>query len=281
VRLGVVLTGAGVQSAAGAGVMAALSGRQIEPYAVCGLGAGAWPAALVAAGCGAQAMQEAVSQAQRMGARMLGRGRRAAALCSGRETALFGGMGLQRLLNAQTGGRMLALCPRRAIFPVITARGGHTLVFSTQAFTAADGAMVTLQATVSFAARACMGVAPILSPLEWMGSPLTSMMDTHAAARQLFALGAQRVLIVTQTISPRTGMDALDLMVCGMQPHGAAQTPGIAQLNVSLPDGVSALRFSSAMACMEAGKKTAERELDHLLSCMGMATCRILPFQRG
>jgi len=45
-RLGVVLTGTGAHAAACAGLLRALEERGIEPYCVCGMGGGAWPAAL-------------------------------------------------------------------------------------------------------------------------------------------------------------------------------------------------------------------------------------------
>ena len=279
-RLGVVLMGAGVGAAAGAGVLAELLGRHMEAYAVCGLGAGAWPAALYAAGYGEEGLQQAALQVQHMGMRMLSRGKKAGALFHGAQ-AIFEGHGLQRLLNAQTGARMLALCQRKAIFPVVMARSGRILVFSTQAYSAENNAMLTLQATAAFAARACMGMPPFLKPAEWMASPLLPLEDTQAAASQLFALGAQRVLIVEPVLSPHAGMDALNLAVCAASRGNGKAQEGTAHLMIPLPEEATALSFSSVCACMEAGKKTAERELDHLLSCMGMATCRILPFQRG
>lgn len=280
-----VLTGTGVYGAAGAGVLAALLQRGIEPYAVCGMGTGAWPSAVYAAGADAEQLWAAAMQAQRMGKRMLGMRCRAREMAIGRRHALFEADGIEHLLGAQTGSRVLALCKRTAVFPVISARTGQKMLFSTRAFEPADDAMLTMQATSAFAARAAMGTPPFLAPLTWMGAAIVPAVDVWAGARQLFALGAHRVLIAVCRPSPRSAPDALDLTSIALE-QGMAQgleqgIAGTGVLRIQLPEGVHALSLDAVMDCAQAGKKTAERELDHLLSCMGMASCRILPFQRG
>lgn len=281
-RLGVIMTGAGVHAAACLGVLEELFGRHVEPYAVCGLAAGAWPAALYGAGGDIGRMREAAAQASRMGRRMMRPGVSLRALEKGNRAALCEGRGLQKLLTAQTGGRMLALCPQRAIFPVRTARGGHCLVFSTQAFAPKDGTIITTQASMSFAARAAMAVPPFLTPLEWMGSPLVPLEDAGFAARQLLAMGAQRILLIVPQPAQRRSLDALELAsaarLCAAE--GELLPPGAAMLRVIMPEDAGALSFSALPACYEAGKKTAERELDLIFERMGMAFCRILPFRR-
>ena len=63
VQLGVVLTGTGVHGAAGIGVLEELAARQTEPFAVCGMGSGAWLAALWASGRETARLREAAAQA--------------------------------------------------------------------------------------------------------------------------------------------------------------------------------------------------------------------------
>ena len=138
-----------------------------------------------------------------------------------------------------------------------------------------------MQASAAFAVRACMGLPPFLQPLTWMGSPLLPEYDVQEGARQLFALGVHRVLIAACRPSPRSAPDALDFAAVDLAHGGEALIPGTACLRIQMPEGVHALSMDAVMDCAEAGKKMAEQELDHLLSCMGMATCRILPFQRS
>lgn len=277
-QLGVVLTGTGAYGAAGIGVLEALCARQTEPFAVCGLGTGAWVAGLHAAGWAPGRMREAAAQAAGMGKRMLRADASARALLRGKKPALCGGAAIARLLAMQTGGRILALCPERAVFPMRSARGA--LLFATQAFPAPGGAIMTMQASVSFAVRASMTLPPFLTPVEWLGRPLLPERDAAVGARALLAMGAQRVLVVRMQASPRHSPDALELTALAMEPECMTFPPGTAVLSVMMPDGVGALNPGGMQACIEAGKKAAERELDRLFEEMGMAFCRILPFRR-
>ena len=70
-QLGVVMMGTGVYAAASVGVVQALMERGIEPYAVCGMQAGAWPAALLLSGRDAQGLSRAVVQAAAARGRLL------------------------------------------------------------------------------------------------------------------------------------------------------------------------------------------------------------------
>lgn len=277
-QLGVILTGTGAPGAAGAGVLEALAARGIEPYAVCGMGAGAWPAALYAAGCDGARMREAASQVRRMEKRLTRPDASCRALLRGKRGAMLSGAAAQRLLVAQTGARILALCPRRAIFPVRTPRMG--LVFSTRPFATQGGTIMTMQASVSFAARAAMALPPFLAPAEWMGAPLLPETDIALSAGQLLAMGAQRVLVVRPQLSPRREPDALTLTAMGAKTEPDALPQGVAVLRVTMPDAVGALTLRSVEACVDAGKKTAERELDRIFERLGMAFCRVLPFRR-
>ena len=278
-QLGVVLEGTGAHGAAGIGVLEALLERHMEPYAVCGLGCGAWTAALYAAGWEPQRMREAAAQAAGMERQLLRADASSRALLRGRRAALSDGGMLARLLAVQTAGRILALCPRRAIFPMRALRTG--LIFSTQAFSAPAGSLMTMQASAGFAARAAMAMPPFLQPVTWMGGPLLPERDEAAAARALLAMGAQRVLIVRPQPSPRRTPDALEMTAMAQQEPRGALPPGTAVLGITMPDSAGALSLREMPRCVDAGKRAAERELDRLFEELGMAFCRILPFRRS
>ncbi len=275
-RLGVVMTGTGAHAAACVGVMKELSRRGIAPYAVCAMGMGAWPAALFAAGLDMQGMEKALHQAAGMGRKMIAptvyermTGRRMPA-----------GERLNHLLGAQTGQRVLSLCPGAALFPCRMARNGQRVLFSTRAFMQETSAMLAMQASVSFAARACLAAPPFLAPLQFMGSPLLSETDAAFCARQLMLLGAQRVLVIVPYPSPRRVPDALDLAgtalrLAGEQP--LEEETGV--LRIDMPESAGALSFEQLDACSEAGRRAAERELDGVFDRMGLAFCRVLPFR--
>ena len=275
-RLGVVLTGTGVYGAAGVGLLTALWQRNMEPYAVCGIGSGAWPAALYAAGCNAAQMELACVQAQRMGKRML---RKARSGLFQRKTALYTADGMQRLLQAQTSRRLLALCPRRAIFPVRAQRTGF-IAFASPGCLPMEGLAPITQVSAAFAARASMGLPPFLEPLEWRGSRLLPMQDTGAAARLLLSAGAQRVLIVDVPGAPGGRPDPMLLAAACAEPLQESAIPGTTHLCVHIPEHISTLSFDGIVSCMEFGKRAAVHELDHLFAYMGMAFCRVLPFRK-
>ena len=109
-RLGVLMLGRGAHAAACVGVMEELQRRQALPFAVCGLHAGAWPAALVMAGRDAAGLREALVQAARLGPRLLRPDVRAGVMLRGGRQALCTGVCLQRLLSMQAGERVLAMC---------------------------------------------------------------------------------------------------------------------------------------------------------------------------
>lgn len=275
-RLGVVMTGTGAHAAACVGVMKELSLRGIAPYAVCGMGMGAWPAALFAAGLDTQEMGKAINQAAGMGRRMIAPtayerlGRR----------GMPAGVRLNHLLGVQTGQRVLSLCPGAALFPCRMARNGQRVLFSTRAFMQEASAMLVMQASVGFAARACLAAPPFLAPVQFMGSPLLGETDTAFCVRQLLLLGAQRVLVILPFASPRRVPDALDLAgtalrLAGEQP--LSEETGV--LRIAMPESAGAMSLNQMEACSEAGKNAAERELSGIFDRMGMAFCRVLPFR--
>lgn len=277
-RLGVVMTGAGAHAGACIGVLQVLEERGIHPYAVCGLSWGAWPAAMFAAGVSTLSMEKALHQAAHMGRRMIAprwyEWLNAAGMTAGQR--------LNHLLAMQTGGKVLSLCPGAALFPCRMLRNGQRVVFSTRAYMQDQGAMLAMQAGVGFAARAAMGLAPFLEPMQYMGSHLLGDMDTVFACRQLMLLGAHRVLLIDPQPSPGRTLDSWDMTCAALrlaahQPH----EPETAILRITMPESAGVRSFSQMEACMQAGKTAASRELDELLDKMGMARCRVLAFRRG
>lgn len=281
-RLGVIMTGAGAHGAAGIGVLRELARRGLEPFAVCGMQAGAWPAALFCAGTGVRGMEEALAQVARAGARLCEPSASARAVLRGTKDSLCKGQRLERLLRAQAGERIMALCPRQGLFLCRTARGGRRTIFSARPYVQEEGAMLSLQASVSFAARAAMALPPFLSPVAWMGSPLLPEEDLAFACRQMLSLGAHRVLVVCPQPPQRRAFDALELACARLY---AARLPELpehaALLRVCMPEGAGALSLGRMPACADAGEQTAREELDRLLGQLGMAYCRVLPFRRS
>ena len=275
-RLGVVMAGTGAHAAACVGVMKELSRRGITPYAVCGMDMGAWPAALFAAGLDVRDMERALHQASGMGRRMAAR--TACERLLGQR--MPSGVRLNRLLGAQTGERVLSLCPGAALFPCRMTRNGQRVLFSTRAFLQEPGSMLVMQASVAFAARACLAAPPFLSPLQFMGSPLLGEADVAFCVRQLQRLGAHRVLVIAPLLSPRSAPDALDLTAAALRL--AAERPmdeEVGTLRIQMPERISAMALDQLEACSEAGRRTAELELDGVFERMGMAFCRVLPFR--
>lgn len=276
-QLGVVMTGAGAHAAACVGALRELERRRITPHAVCGLLSGAWPAALFAAGMSLESMEKALHQAAKAGGRMIAPMWYERIVGSGMPC----GVRLNHMLSAQTGQRVLSLCPGAAVFPCRMSRTGQRVVFSTRAYMQDEGAMLAMQASVGFAARAAMGFAPYLSPVTYMGSPVYGDVDLAFAARQLMLLGAHRVLVIDPVPSPRRIPDGLDLSA-GMLRLAAGQKPepetGV--LRIPMPDSAGALSLSRLEECARAGEAAAAKELDDLFDRMGMARCRVLAFRK-
>ena len=272
------MTGTGAHAAASVGVLRELERRGIAPYAVCGIQAGAWPAALFAAGLSMGSMEKALQQAAKAGSRMIA----PVWYEKGPKGAMPSGVRLNQLLSAQTGQRILSLCPGVAVFPCRMSRTGQRVIFSTRAYMQDAGGMLATQAGISFAARACMGFAPFLAPVEYMGSPLLGETDLAFACRQLMLLGAQRVLVIDPAPSLRRVLDALDL-ASGALRMAAQHThePETAILRVPMPDTAGALSLTELEACARAGEDAAAANLDAALDQMGMARCRILAFRRS
>lgn len=277
-QLGIVMMGNGAHAAASIGVLEALFARGIEPCAVCGMQGGALPAALYLSGMNADEMNAAVCGAASCGRRLLPAMQFIPRSLLKNRGALLRGEWLERMLIAHTGQRILPVCPRTGVILCRFVRTGHHLVFATRAYAQESGAMLSMQAAVGFAARAAAAMPPYLSPMVWMGSYLLPEMDVAFACRQLYPLGAQRVLVIAPAPSTRSEPDVLDLSGIALA-MPLPQEPDTAVLHVPMPDGAGALAFDKIPACVQAGREAAERELDRLFDRLGMAHCRVLPFR--
>lgn len=274
-HLGVVMLGVGAQAGACIGVLEALSARGIEPFAVCGLGTAAWPAALHCAGMDAAAMMRALGAAAHMGRRLLDSHASARRMLRGKGNSLLEGRRIDALLCAQAGEKPMALCARQGVFLCRSARSGRRMIFTTQAYAQDSGALMSMQAPLCYAARASMAMPPYLPPVSWMGCTLLPEGDAGFACRQLLAMGAQRVLVVNPRPSSAQ-MDALDLTGLQMQRLDELP-PASAVLRVQMPKG--SLSLDALPICARAGHEAADSELDGIFARMGMAQGRVLPFR--
>ena len=114
----------------------------------------------------------------------------------------------------------------------------------------------------------------------WMGANLLPVQSLHEAARLLLTVGAQRILVVEARICAQAKPDPLWLTAACAEPWEQGEIPQAVRLAVQMPPHIGTLSFSEITTCMEMGRQAAERELDRLLECMGIACCRVLPFKR-
>ena len=278
-RLGVVLTGIGACAAASAGALTWLLDAGVAPYAVCGMQAAAWPAALYLVGYDADRLRVAAVQAARAGRRLLTADASARDVLGMKKSAFCRGRRLEKLLAAQTGERALGLCERQGVFLCRAARSGHVVAFCTQSVTQ-DGAIVTLQASTAFAARAALSRPPFVSPMEWMGSPLLPMDDVPLACRLLQTMGAQRVLVVAPQTALRHQPDALEQASGFFMPCAREIGGNVGVFRIPLPEKFGALSLSDLLLGADAGREAAAQGMEAALMRLGMPLCRVLPFRR-
>lgn len=278
-RLGVVLTGIGACAAASAGALTWLLDAGVAPYAVCGMQAAAWPAALYLVGYDADRLRGAAVQAARVGRRLLTADASARDVLGMKKSAICRGRRLEKLLAAQTGERALGLCERQGVFLCRAARSGHVVAFCTQSVTQ-DGAIVTLQASTAFAARAALSRPPFVSPMEWMGSPLLPMDDVPLACRLLQTMGAQRVLVVAPQTALRHQPDALEQASGFFMPCAREIGGNVGIFRIPLPEKFGALSLSDLLLGADAGREAAAQGMEAALMRLGMPLCRVLPFRR-
>ena len=277
-RLGVVLTGIGACAAASAGALTWLLDAGVAPYAVCGMQAAAWPAALYLVGYDADRLRGAAVQAARAGRRLLTADASARDVLGMKKSAICRGRRLEKLLAAQTGERALGLCERQGVFLCRAARSGHVVAFCTQSVTQ-DGAIVTLQASTAFAARAALSRPPFVSPMEWMGS-LLPMDDVPLACRLLQTMGAQRVLVVAPQTALRHQPDALEQASGFFMPCAREIGGNVGVFRIPLPEKFGALSLSDLLLGADAGREAAAQGMEAALMRLGMPLCRVLPFRR-
>lgn len=278
-RLGVVLMGIGACAAASAGALTWLLDAGVAPYAVCGMQAAAWPAALYLVGYDADRLRGAAVQAARAGRRLLTVDASARDVLGMKKSAICRGRRLEKLLAAQTGERALGLCERQGVFLCRAARSGHVVAFCTQSVTQ-DGAIVTLQASTAFAARAALSRPPFVSPMEWMGSPLLPMDDVPLACRLLQTMGAQRVLVVAPQTALRHQPDALEQASGFFMPCAREMGGNVGVFRIPLPEKFGALSLSDLLLGADAGREAAAQGMEAALMRLGMPLCRVLPFRR-
>lgn len=278
-RLGVVLTGIGACAAASAGALTWLLDAGVAPYAVCGMQAAAWPAALYLVGYDADRLRVAAVQTARAGRRLLTADASARDVLGMKKSAICRGRRLEKLLAAQTGERALGLCERQGVFFCRAARSGHVVAFCTQSVTQ-DGAIVTLQASTAFAARAALSRPPFVSPMEWMGSPLLPMDDVPLACRLLQTMGAQRVLVVAPQTALRHQPDALEQASGFFMPCAREMGGNVGVFRIPLPEKFGALSLSDLLLGADAGREAAAQGMEAALMRLGMPLCRVLPFRR-
>ena len=278
-RLGVVLTGIGACAAASAGAWTWLLDAGVAPYAVCGMQAAAWPAALYLVGYDADRLRGAAVQAARAGRRLLTADASARDVQGMKTSAIYRCRRIEKLLAAQTGERALGLCERQGVFLCRAARSGHVVAFCTQSVTQ-DGAIVTLQASTAFAARAALSRPPFVSPMEWMGSPLLPMDDVPLACRLLQTMGAQRVLVVAPQTALRHQPDALEQASGFFMPCAREIGGNVGVFRIPLPEKFGALSLSDLLLGADAGREAAAQGMEAALMRLGMPLCRVLPFRR-
>ena len=278
-RLGVVLTGIGACAAASAGALTWLLDAGVAPYAVCGMQAAAWPAAPYLVGYDADRLRGAAVQAARAGRRLLTADASARDVLGMKKSAICRGRRLEKLLAAQTGERALGLCERQGVFLCRAARSGHVVAFCTQSVTQ-DGAIVTLQASTAFAARAALSRPPFVSTMEWMGSPLLPMDDVPLACRLLQTMGAQRVLVVAPQTALRHQPDALEQASGFFMPCAREMGGNVGVFRIPLPEKFGALSLSDLLLGADAGREAAAQGMEATLMRLGMPLCRVLPFRR-
>ena len=280
-RLGVVLMGLGAHAAASAGALEWMLDAGVRPYALCGMQSAAWASALYLAGYDARGIKAAVMQAACLGRRLLPAQRSARKLLAGKTDALCTGRRLEKLLLAQLGERMMSCSPQQGVFLTKAARSGHTVVFSTRACPQNADAILTLQASLSFAARAAMARPPFLSAMDWMGAPLLPVDDADFACRLLLKMGVQRVLVIAPQNSIRHEPDALEQaagLSGGLCGQTLSENAGI--LRVMLDDRCGALSLERIAECAQTGKNAAAQNMEAAFERLGMPLCRVLPFRK-
>ena len=274
------MLGTGAYAAANAGALKSLRARGIEPYAVCGMHMGAWIAGLHLCGYDESEMEAAISFAAGKGRRLIAVRRSGDSSLIGRERWSCSSMLISRMIHAQLGERLLGLCDRRGVFLCRSAANGRRVVFSTRPYAQGTDVSLMMQASVAFAARAAMAQPPFISSMTWLGSPLIPEENPAYAVGQLLRMGADGVLVVEPRASASHEPDALELCPASRRwalEENLPERTGI--LRIMMPTDMGALSFKQMPRIAEAAFAASQTQLDGVLSGMGMAACRVLPFR--
>lgn len=259
-HLGVLMAGEGMGALSAIGVLRALRRKGIGVHAVCGMDAGAYPAALWACGMDENEMLSCACALAAKGKRLMD----GASVWHGArpQDALFAGRVLTRMLQAQTQGIALRACERRAAFVCMAVPGRKTVVFSPQE-TETKSSVWTDHAPVFFAARAAMATPPLWQAANFIGIPLCAHPDAREGVRALYRLGATHVLAVYPAYvraAPQTPFDvpawertvALDAMLrC------------VSCLRVELHEIIRPV-CEDAASCIRAGERCAMTHIDQI-----------------
>ena len=259
-RLGVLFAGEGVGALGAIGLLRALERRGMDVHAVCGMGAGAYPAALWACGMTVSEMARAADAIAMEGGHLLDYAR--AKILAGNGDALIQGRRVSRLLLAHTRGLAIRACLRPAAFVCMAIPSRRTVVFSTHEEQNAS-AVWTDHAPVWFAARTALGAPPLLRPTSFIGIPLCAHPDAREGMRALYQLGATHVAAVYPVYVRGVPKTLVDLFAWESGVTLDRTLAHTQQIRVTLPDFVAPLGFDAIPACIRAGEQAGmgvERE---------------------
>lgn len=254
-RLGVLLAGEGVGAMGTIGVLRALAHKGIGVHAVCGMGSGAYPAALWACGYSAEAMEERARALAAKGKRLLdwdGTG-----VLTGHGDALIQGRRVARLLLEHTQGLALRDCGQRVAFVCMAVPSRRTVVFSPNV-QPQDQAVWTDHAPIWFAARAALGAPPLLRAANFIGIPLCAHPDVREGVRALYRLGATHVAAVYPNYVRSVPKTPFDLSAWEASVALERALVHVNRIRVDLPEYIAPLGFAEIPDCIHAGERAGE-----------------------
>ena len=250
-QLGILMAGEGIGAVGAIGVLRALRRKGIGVHAVCGMDAGAYPAALWACGMSENEMESCACVWAEKGNRLFeGHFFRAG-------EALFSGRAMARMLHAQTRGLALRDCERRVAFVCMAVPGRRTVVFSPQQLD--DNQRVwTDHAPIFFAARAAMATPPLWRCANFVGIPLCAHPDVREGIRALRSMGATQVLAVYPAYVRSAPKTPLDILAWEKTVMLDAATLNICRARIELNEMITPTD-DDALACIRAGERCGMR----------------------
>lgn len=255
VRLGVLMAGDGVGALGAVGVMRALAQKDIAVHAVCGMGAGAYPAALWACAMDAQQTDACLDVVCTRGARLLDYDR--LSLLRGCGVAATKGTRIARLLLEQTRGLSLSACERRVAFLCMAIPARRTVAFSPESPPGTE-LIWTHHAPVWFAARAALGAPPLVRPASFVGVPVCAHPDAREGIHALYALGATHIAAVYPVYARAAPRQLSDLTYWENALHIERALRGVRCIRIMLPEYIQPLTFAAIHDCVRAGKRASD-----------------------